>query len=243
MNRLSTAAALLAALSLAAGARASAQDRAACPGEIAGAERLILVLASGLDATTAKVQLFEKRGGNWHPGGKRMAASLGGGGMAWSWASKSHAPAGEPIKSEGDKRTPAGFFTVGKPFGFSRRNLPGYVGLHPGQHYCVDDPHSPHYNTVIPKTSAGAVSGEDMATIPLYRQGLFLAYPTNRDAKGGSCIFVHVWRRRNASTAGCVALAEHDVVAMQDWSQAKPTVMGILPKAAWNRLRSCFPGL
>jgi L,D-peptidoglycan transpeptidase YkuD (ErfK/YbiS/YcfS/YnhG family) len=241
--RLALAALMLALPGLAAGPQVSAQEQPACPAEAAGAERLMLVLGSGPDATSAKVQLFEKHDGRWQPGGGPMAASLGGGGIGWSWTAKSYASPGEPVKTEGDKRSPAGFFPLGKPFGLSARSIPGHVTLRPAEHYCVDDPHSPHYNTVVPKASAGGASGEDMASIPLYRRGLFVDYPTSREAKGGSCIFVHVWRGKNAGTAGCVALAESDVTALQSWSQAKPAIIGILPKNAWERLRACFPGL
>jgi L,D-peptidoglycan transpeptidase YkuD (ErfK/YbiS/YcfS/YnhG family) len=243
MNRLAKACSLIAVLSLPLPCSANAQDRQDCPPALTGAERLILVLGTGLEAVPAKVQRFEKQGKGWRAAGRAKAASLGKGGMAWSWASKAFATAGERVKAEGDKRTPAGFFPIGKPFGFTPRDVPGYVSLRTGQHYCVDDPNSPHYNSVVPKASAAYVSGEDMATIPLYRQGLFVDYPSSREAKGGSCIFVHVWRKKNAGTAGCVALAERDVMDMQSWSRAKPTVIGILPASAWERLRSCFPGL
>jgi L,D-peptidoglycan transpeptidase YkuD (ErfK/YbiS/YcfS/YnhG family) len=244
MNRHTTTSLLIALLSLPLAGGASAQERQDCPAAAATAERLILVLGSGLKAETAKVQRFEKQGERWRAAdGRPKSASLGKNGMAWSWASKAYGLAGEPAKTEGDKRTPAGFFPIGKPFGFTPRDVPGYVTLRAGQHYCVDAPHSPYYNSVVPKASAGDASGEDMAAIPLYRQGLFVDYPANREAKGGSCIFVHVWRKKNAGTAGCVALAERDVMDMQRWSQAKPTVIGILPRGVWEKLRSCFPGL
>ena len=245
MNRRGKAAALLLVMlgGMAATAPVAAQDQPVCPAEVAGAERLVLVLGSGLDARAATVRFMERRGERWHASGEPKAAALGVGGMAWSWAAKAYAPSGERVKIEGDKRTPAGFFRLGKPFGFSARNVPAYVGLRPGQHYCVDDLHSPLYNTVVAKASAGEASGEDMAAIALYRQGLFVDYPTNREAKGGSCIFVHVRRSAKAGTVGCVALAERDVTAMQDWAREKPTVIGILPSAAWDRLRGCFPGL
>jgi L,D-peptidoglycan transpeptidase YkuD (ErfK/YbiS/YcfS/YnhG family) len=221
---------------------AQAKEQPACP-DIAGAERLILVLGDGLAASTATLRLFRKQDGRWQAAGKPKAAVVGTQGMAWSWASRAYATQGEPVKIEGDRRSPAGFFPVGKPFGFSPRGASGHTQLRPGEHYCVDDTASPHYNRIVRKAAAGASSGEDMGAIRLYRQGLFVDYPTSREAKGGSCIFLHVWRRRSAGTAGCVALAEADVTALQDWSQPGQTVIGILPKAAWERLRACFPGL
>jgi D-alanyl-D-alanine dipeptidase len=161
--------------------------------------------------------------------------------MAWAWSESRHAGAG-PVKAEGDKRSPAGFFALGKPFGVSSGPA-GYVRLAPGAQYCVDDPASPHYNAIVPKAEAGGASGEDMGMVPLYRQGLFVDYPTNASAKGGSCIFVHTWRSRTSGTAGCVALAEHDVTALQAWAAGRKAMLAILPQSAWSTMRGCFPGL
>ncbi len=241
MNRPARLAALFAVLIL---SRLHAETQPACPEQLAKAERLILVVSPGFDRVRAKVELFEKDAeGHWLAEGEAKPAVLGRNGLAWSWAYQEYAADREPIKTEGDRRTPAGFFLAGQPFGFSAGRADGYVRLAPGAHYCVDDPASPHYNTIVPKAKAGGASGEDMAATPIYRQGLFIDYPTNRAAKGGSCIFVHVWRGKEAGTSGCVALAEGDVEQLQHWSQAKKTLIGIIPEAARMRLRACLPAV
>jgi D-alanyl-D-alanine dipeptidase len=229
-----------------AAAALSAPARAAsdCPAEIAKADRLVLVLAEKMDARAASVSFHERgKGKAWRQTGKAKPAMLGKSGLGWAWTHEALAAKGEPVKKEGDGRTPAGFFSVGGPFGSDAGTVPNYTVLKAGEHYCVDDPASPHYNTVVAKAKAGkGVSGEEMARIGLYRQGLFLNYPTNAGRKGGSCIFVHVWRAPNKPTVGCVALAEANVKQMQRWSAKAPTLMAILPARAWEKLRSCFPG-
>lgn len=207
-------------------------------------QQLILVLSPSMSSASASVQYFERQNdGVWQPVGKKKSAILGRNGLGWSWAFKQFASSTEPIKKEGDGRTPAGFFSVGQAFGFASSGHGNYVHLKKGEHFCVDDPGSPYYGAIVSKEKAGkGVSGEDMAVISLYRQGLFLDYPANRETKGGSCIFVHVWRAKNKPTVGCVALAEDDVKDLQRWSAAKVTVMGILPEKAWPELRPCFPG-
>jgi L,D-peptidoglycan transpeptidase YkuD (ErfK/YbiS/YcfS/YnhG family) len=169
-------------------------------------------------------------------------AVLGKNGLAWAWNYKQYAE-GERIKTEGDRRTPAGLFTLGKPFGFAADQGGGYVRLEAGEHYCVDDPAAAHYNTVVPKSVAGPAHGEDMAAVPIYRQGLFIDYPTNREAKGGSCIFVHVWRGSTSGTAGCIAMAERDVEALQRWSQPHTTAIAILAEDAAARFPGCLPAI
>lgn len=236
------AAALTALLVFPLGSAGAAERPAVCPAMLTNAERLVLVLSPDLRSIGARVQLYERADGkNWKAVGKDKPAVLGKNGMAWAYSSKP--AAGERVKTEGDGRSPAGFFPLGAPFGFEQSGPAGYVQLKPGQHYCVDDPASPHYNQIVAKGAAGGASGEDMGAIPLYRQGLFVDYPTGRAEKGGSCIFVHIWRRKGAGTAGCVALAERDVKLLQRWSAGRRTLIGILPQSGWEALRSCFPGL
>ncbi len=215
-----------------------------CPAGIAKADQLILVVAESMDARKASVRHYERGDGKaWKPNGKTKPAMLGRSGLGWSWAHEAFAGKDEPVKVEGDGRTPAGFFAVGGAFGFDAGAVADYTVLKAGEHYCVDDPASPHYNTVLPKAKAGkGVSGEEMARIGLYRQGLFLNYPTSARRKGGSCIFVHVWRAPDKPTVGCVALAEADVTDMQRWSAKAVTLMAILPARAWDTLRHCFRG-
>ena len=216
-----------------------------CPAEIAGADRFTLVLADSMSARKASVSYYQRDGGKaWRATGKPKPAMLGKSGLGWSWAHGALSGKNEPVKKEGDGRTPAGFFMLGGAFGSDAGDVPNYTHLKAGEHYCVDEPASPHYNTVVPKARAGkSVSGEDMARIGLYRQGLFVGYPTNAKRRGGSCIFIHVWRAANKPTVGCVALAETHVRELQAWSAKSATLIGILPKSAWERLRHCFPGL
>ncbi len=221
----------------------AANPVSACP-DIGSATKLVLVTATEFASQSAQVRLFESRAGKWHQAGAGKKAVLGGGGLAWSWTQERFAGKGEPVKKEGDRKTPAGFFSIAAPFGFAQSERKGYVRLAKGEHYCVDDPASPHYNSIVPKAKAGeGVSGEDMAAIPPYRKGLFLNYPTSREKRGGSCIFVHVWRTPSSPTSGCVALAEADVEDIQSWSANGATAIGIVPEPAWRRLRGCFPGL
>ncbi len=216
-----------------------------CPKNAAQAEQFILVLSPSMTSTKASVRYFERRkGGGWQPVGERTDAVLGRNGLGWSWAFERYASGSQPIKKEGDRRTPAGFFTVGRAFGFSSAKRRNYVRLEKGEQFCVDDPASPHYNQIVRRAKAGkAASGEDMATISLYREGLFLDYPTNRKAKGGSCIFVHVWRKPTTATLGCVALSESGGKEMQSRAASRQTIIAILPKKAWERIKSCFPGV
>ena len=79
-----------------------------------------------------------------------------------------------------------------------------------------------------------------MGAEPLYRRGLVIDYRSDAAAKAGSCIFLHVWRGPGHGTAGCVALPEGRVAALQDFL-AEGSVIAILPDSAFDRFRSCLP--
>lgn len=82
--------------------------------------------------------------------------------------------------------------------------------------------------------------GENMWRVPAYRNGLVVDYPTNRNARAGSCIFIHIRLPSATSTAGCVAVPEPQVIELQDFSEPG-AVLAVLPDAALNRFRGCLP--
>ena len=59
-------------------------------------------------------------------------------------AFRSFAADDEPIKIESDERSPAGFYAIGRPFGFAPSPLAGYLQLQ-SDSICVENPSSPAY--------------------------------------------------------------------------------------------------
>ncbi len=231
------------------GALDELQSPIPCPDFMKNAVRLILVTADGFHASDARLQRLERShaGEAWRPVGHGVAATIGRNGLGWGLPFRDYAAAGDPIKQEGDGRAPAGVYTMGVPFGFGPSPSPGYLQLQSGQHYCVDDPASEQYSRIVPRSDVGeGVSGEAMASIDLYRHGIVVDYPTSRQDRAGSCIFVHVWKEPGHPTAGCVALAEDQVAGLQAWTQERgggSTAIVLLPAAALSRFGSCLPKL
>jgi L,D-peptidoglycan transpeptidase YkuD (ErfK/YbiS/YcfS/YnhG family) len=214
-----------------------------CPAPVSNAQRLILVTAETMSTSTAAIQLFDRSSANapWRPSLSAMPAVVGLAGMAWGAGFQHLARAGEPLKVEGDYRTPAGIYRLGASFGFAPSGRSGY--LHIGADtVCVNDTSSPAYNTVTSRAVVGPkVRAEKMSRVALYRRGIVIDYPTDRAAKAGSCIFIHVWREAGRGTEGCVALPEDAVGALQDLADEK-TVIAILPRSALGRYAGCLPG-
>ena len=91
------------------------------------------------------------------------------------------------------------------------------------------------------KSGIGAtVHGENMRHVPEYARGLLIDYPTDRKARAGSCIFMHLQLPGKTGTSGCVALPEPQLEAVQDHVQGG-AVLAILPRPALDRFKGCLP--
>jgi len=213
-----------------------------CPQPLASARRLVLVTADKFSSTSATVQRFERAAPNapWQLSGGAATALIGYKGAGWAYAFRSLARSGEPLKVEGDKRVPAGFFKIGRSFGFAVSDRPGYLRITEDT-TCVSDLSSPAYNTITTRSAVGPkVRGETMRRAPEYARGLLVDYPSDRKARAGSCIFIHLQLPGRTGTNGCVALPEPQLVAVQDHVQGG-AVLAILPRQALGRFKGCLP--
>jgi len=239
MNCRKTTFTSLIALSALAAVSALAQT---CPEPLQSARRLVLVTADNMDTSAATMQLFERASpaDPWRPLGPAEPALVGRKGMGWGYGFYQLGQGGEPVKVEGDKKTPMGIYRIGVSFGFASSSRPGYIQIK-DETVCIDDPASPDYNTITSRATAGAKArGENMRSNSPYRRGLIVDYPTSAATRAGSCIFIHVQRSATEPTAGCVSLPEARVVALQDFAEQK-AVLVVLPRAAFGRLPGCLP--
>jgi len=230
---------ILAALLLIAPSAAWAQS---CPAPLATANRLVLVSADTFSSSTASLQRFTRSSPQspWVAAGGPTTALIGRNGVAWGHAFRAVAQPGEPIKTEGDKRAPLGFYRIGVRFGFTPSLRRDYLQIR-ADTVCVDDAASPAYNTITSRIRVGSkVHGENMARVPDYRHGLLVDYPTSRTARGGSCIFIHLWMPNKKGTGGCVALPEPQLVSLQSFAESG-AVLAILPRQALERFKGCLP--
>jgi len=213
-----------------------------CPAPLAEAHKLVLVTARDMASTSATVQRFSRANPHapWKPDGGPVTAIIGHNGMGWAHAFRSFAKEGEPVKVDGDKKAPAGFYKIGRPFGFEPSRLKDYLRLAPGT-ICVDDPKSRAYNTITMREKVGdRVHGENMSHVPDYSRGLVVDYPTDAHNRAGSCIFIHNWLPGKTGTAGCVAVRAPAVIKLQEFAQGG-AVMAVLPKQAMDRFKGCLP--
>lgn len=232
---------LVLAATTATAAPALGQD---CPPPLDAALRLVLVTTPDMASSNAHVQLFERTsvGAAWRAVGPAEPAMVGKNGLAWGLPFLAYKREGEPEKVEGDKRTPAGFFKLGSSFGFAKVKRDNYIAIEPGQTVCVEDPTSAHYNTITTRAEIEpGTKVDNMSDTSLFRNGLFVDYPSDRQSKRGSCIFIHVWKTPDTKTSGCIALPEPRVQTLQSFSASGAAVIGILPETARARFSACLP--
>jgi L,D-peptidoglycan transpeptidase YkuD (ErfK/YbiS/YcfS/YnhG family) len=213
-----------------------------CPQPLASATRLVLVTAEKFTSTTATIQRYERETPNtpWQIAGGPATGLIGHKGVAWAHAFRRFARGREPVKVEGDKRAPAGFYKIGRNFGFSAAQMSNYMRIVQGT-TCVDDLASPAYNTISSRAELGPkVHGENMWRVPEYARGLLVDYPTDRKARAGSCIFIHLQLPGRTGTSGCVALPEPQLQAVQDFARGG-AVLAIVPRQALPRFKGCLP--
>lgn len=220
----------------------------ACQNVLDGVEQVIVVMTDDWHVADATIAMFQKTGSHdtprWEKAGQSIAAVVGRAGLGWGNGFEGLRTRDEPIKQEGDGRTPAGTFLLGPSFGFTNDPRPGHLALEPGTHICVDDLRSPYYGEIHSRERVGETTrGEDMGTIPVYKEGIVIRYPPDRQKKSGSCIFFHIWEAPGAGTAGCVAMPEDYVVRLQSFGEGGKTAVVIWPKTASARLASCLPNL
>ncbi|GAA1882268.1 L,D-transpeptidase family protein [Asanoa iriomotensis] len=180
--------------------------------------QVIVVKASGYGTSNGTLQAFSKRNGAWTPAFGSMTAKLGTKGFKDS-------------KIEGDLTTPTGVYGIGG----TMYGIAGNPGVKYGYHKLVandwwnENPATDGYNSFFHGADPGGASEALWETDPQYRYFAVINYniPVRKaDPPRGSGIFLHVMVP-GRSTAGCVALAESDLVKVLRWLDpaAKPRIV------------------
>jgi D-alanyl-D-alanine dipeptidase len=149
---------------LLAGGFAFSAVRARIAGEdaLAHSTQMIVVTTSNWDAVEGRLQRFERASTHaaWRQAGEPIAIVVGKNGLGWgiglAGADASVRVAQEPVKREGDGKSPAGIFDLGTAFGYAQQPLPGlklpYLTLTPSIE-CVDDTSSKYYNRIVDRSN------------------------------------------------------------------------------------------
>ena len=236
----------------------SAAQAAAGKNPFAGSTQLIVVTTSNWGAVQGHLQRFERTTDHkrWRPVGQPIPIVVGRNGLGWgiglAAANDPHLRlSSDPVKKEGDGKSPAGIFDLGTAFGYSAQPLPGlnfpYLALTESIE-CVDDVNSKYYNRIVDRSAVTAdwKTSEHMRdTGESYRWGIVVDLngtvarrnQNPPEPRGGSCVFLHIWHDQNQGTAGCTAMTQSNLEALLIWldPRQRPLLLQ-LPVPAYKRL-------
>lgn len=204
--------------------------------------QLVVVTTPGWNAVQGLAQRYERHAQGFQKVGEPFAIVVGKNGMAWGTGITANSPDQQPLKREGDGKAPAGIFRLGDAFGYAptaSTRLPYTAST--ATRECVDDSQSSHYNTLVD----GSVVTKDWTSSErmlrkdqLYRQGIFVEHNTPASAKGGSCIFLHIWRNVSSGTLGCTAMDPAHIQALFAWLDPRENPLLVqLPAAQYALYR------
>ena len=205
--------------------------------------QVMVVTTAGWNAVDGSMLRFEKRDGHWQQVGDKIPVVVGKNGIGWDGILEPPSVNGQPVKKEGDGRSPAGIFPIGEAFGFEPAAPDLKLHYRPLTEYieCVDDGSSSAYNQVVDRQQIPHPdwnSSEKMRTIDVYKEGAVVNYNGQHISGAGSCIFMHIWKGSGRGTAGCTAMEESKLQETLGWLDAsKKPVLIQLPAAIYEDLR------
>jgi len=207
-------------------------------------KQLVLVIASAWDSPTAELRRFSRLSPHqpWVAVGDSMPVLIGEHGLGWAAGLGGIPDDSSPRKREGDRRSPAGVFQLTAVL--YREALDGIrMPLYPitPTTEAIDDPNSRYYNQIVDRRAIAHPdwrSSERMAKIRDYALCIAVGLNPTRRPGAGSCVFLHVWSRPRAGTAGCTALGYRDLLALARWlDPAQNPILIQAPREAAASLR------
>jgi len=210
--------------------------------------QLMVVLTNGWDNLQGKLYVFKMSRNKWALQFSNVIV-VGSKGLGVGDGLVKLIIKNAPVKKEGDKKSPAGIFSIGKAFGYADKKDAGWIKNPYIKAFdtliCVDDMHSANYNTLVDKDTAKTDyhSFEYMhRKDDYYKWGLFINHNAPKTVPGdGSCVFMHIWENNHAGTTGCTAMTESNLLRVLHWINAKYNPLLVqLPKTEYNRLRTRF---
>jgi L,D-peptidoglycan transpeptidase YkuD (ErfK/YbiS/YcfS/YnhG family) len=205
-----------------------------------GSQQLVVVIASDMNATSALMTRYEKEKESYAAVGSPVPVVLGRSGLGWDHGA-------QPLKHEGDGRSPAGVFGITATFGEDQKPNSALNYWYADEKLmCVDDVNDSRYNTMVylsgdnaPKSYEWMRRGDDV-----YRNGAVIDYNPEGVSGRGSCIFFHLNHPNKRPTSGCTAMEEQPLSDLLGWldPNKKPLLLQI-PQSECERYQKEFRGI
>ena len=190
-------------------------------------QQIILLIAENPDTSFAFIQRYEKSTDPlWKAIGDKIPVSFGRNGLAWGQGLHPQNIMTGLIKKEGDGKSPAGIFTLGKVMGYSPQNEVEFLNM-PYEMItdyteCIDDIKSPYYNQIILNDTVATRGWTSSERMWRYTGWYDWLIPVNHNCKpiqkgDGSCIFIHIRMEPDETTAGCTVMDSAHIYKLIQW--------------------------
>lgn len=207
-------------------------------------EQLILVVSDNWDSPTAVMKCLEKKEDKFVKIGEDVEVFIGKSGLGWGRGLLELEKSDGPIKREGDKKAPAGVFSLPYVFGLLPPDSLKWLNYSYKQisnkNECVDDTSSNYYNNIVStlEIEKNWKSSENMDDAD-YKYGIVINHNSTPVEKGfGSCIFFHLTGPKPKPTAGCTAMDEKTFIKFLRWlDEKKNPILIQLPKKEFEKLK------
>jgi D-alanyl-D-alanine dipeptidase len=222
------------------------------PAALHSSMQILVVTTQDWNGVDGVLQAYERPRAHkkWKAVGEPVAVVVGKKGLGWgvgvaSASDERRRTADDPVKQEGDGKSPAGIFRLSTSFGYAAERQAGwkmpYVSLTPTVE-CVDDARSKFYNRVLDRAAVAPDwnSSEHMLRSGgVYKWGLVVDHNAEPVTAGvGSCVFMHIWTGPGQGTSGCTAMTEEHLEGVLKWlDPAKNPLLVQLTRADYKRLR------
>ena len=206
-------------------------------------EQIILVISNNLVQNKATLECFEDNKRIFN----KIEVNLGknGLGIGIGYLKLKH-DKNDIIKKEGDKKAPIGIFKLTSVFGYANNEQTHMPYIKATENLiCVDDSNSKYYNKIIYMPETKPKSYEKMRRDDnQYELGIVIEHNKEQKKQAGSCIFIHVQKNKDASTAGCTSMNLDDLKKIVNWLDIKKNPIFIqVPKKYLGEIKKLYPEL
>ena len=208
-------------------------------------DQLVVVTTSGWNQIQGKMTTYQWKANKWSPVLVNIPIVTGRSGLAWGKGLHDSAMNKGKLKKEGDGNAPAGIFYLSGLFGYQAISANMNALKVDERTFCVDDVKSAYYNQIVNLDTVKKDwnSAETMRMkSEEYKYGIFVDYNSNPTIPGkGSCIFMHIWSKSTAPTAGCTAMTEANILKLIDFlDTTKNPILVQVPQSEYQKMKLLY---
>lgn len=208
-------------------------------------DQLVVVTTSGWNQIQGKMNTYQWKANRWSPVLVNIPIVTGRSGLAWGKGLHNPALNKGKLKKEGDGNAPAGIYYLSGLFGYQTISSKMNSLKVDKKIFCVDDVKSAYYNQIVSSDTVKKdwTSAETMRMkSDEYKYGIFVDYNLNPATPGkGSCIFMHIWSKSTAPTAGCTAMTEANILKLISFlDKSKNPVLVQVPQSEYQKMKILY---